>query len=50
MADQFIYCPQCGSDQLSETDYENEDGEVDTDGRHCDKCQWEGDVGELVCK
>lgn len=50
----FIYCPRCGSDKISETDYEEEnaDGEyeVDDDGRACNECGWEGDVGELVCK
>jgi hypothetical protein len=51
----FIYCPRCGkSDAIYQTDYEEEnaDGEyeVDDDGRKCDRCNWEGDVSELVCK
>ena len=48
-ADEFIYCPQCGSSDLRETDYE-EDGIEDTGGRECNDCGWEGDVAELVCK
>lgn len=47
--DKFIYCPNCDSDQMEETDYEDENGEEDTDGRRCDNCKWEGDVSELVC-
>lgn len=55
MADKFIYCPRCGrSDEIYETDYEEQNAEgeyeVDEDGRKCDACNWEGDVGELVCK
>ena len=46
----FIYCPQCGEKNISQTDYENEDGEGDTEGRRCDDCGWEGDVSELVCR
>lgn len=49
MAD-FIYCPNCDSADTEQTDYENENGEEDTDGRRCQKCGWEGDVSELVCK
>jgi hypothetical protein len=47
--DKFIYCPQCGSDQLEITDYEDENREEDTDGRRCLTCNWEGDLSELVC-
>lgn len=46
----FIYCPRCGGDWIEETDYENEDGEIDQDGRRCNDCDWEGDQSELVCK
>ena len=45
----FIYCPDCGRDNLKHTDYEDEEGHVDDDGRRCDVCGWEGDVTELVC-
>jgi hypothetical protein len=48
----FIHCPNCGSDDIGETDYEieNDEGELieDKDGRCCNKCHWEGDVSELV--
>lgn len=44
----FAFCPQCEGSDLSQTDYEKEDGTEDTDGRHCDDCGWEGDVAELV--
>lgn len=50
MSDEFKYCPQCGSDEIGETDYEDENGQEDTEGRCCSKCSWEGDVSELVCK
>ena len=50
MADDFKYCPQCGGEEIEETDYENEDGSVDEDGRRCAGCRWEGSVDELVCK
>ena len=50
MKDEFIYCPRCGSSHITETDYEDENGEEDTDGRACSECGWEGDIGELVCK
>ena len=46
---EFIYCPNCESD-VEQTDYENEDGEEDTNGRRCLNCNWEGDVSELVCR
>lgn len=54
MANKFIYCPRCDkSDGIYQTDYEEENAEgeyeVDDDGRACDHCGWEGDVGELVC-
>ena len=48
--DKFIYCPRCGSDNIYETYYEDENGEEDLDGRACEECGWEGDIGELVCK
>ena len=47
---EFIYCPDCGSRDLAQTDYEDESGEEDTNGRRCNKCRWEGDISELVCK
>jgi len=46
----FILCPDCERGYLEQTDYENEDGEEDTNGRRCLQCGWEGDVSELVCK
>lgn len=46
----FIYCPNCGSSDIEQTDYELEDGTEDTNGRRCLKCDWEGDAQELVCK
>lgn len=45
---EFRFCPQCKSENITETDYEDDDGEEDTDGRACSDCGWEGDVGELV--
>jgi hypothetical protein len=50
MTNQFKYCPQCESDQIEQTDYELADGSEDENGRRCLKCNWEGDVSELVCK
>lgn len=51
MEDEFIYCPRChSSEYIEETDYEDESGEIDTNGRACDACGWEGDVSELVCR
>ena len=50
MSDEFIYCPRCGSKNISETDYEDENGDEDSDGSACNDCNWEGDVQELVCK
>ena len=46
----FIYCPDCESDNLEQTDYEDEDGEEDICGSRCRECGWEGDMSELVCK
>uniref|UniRef100_A0A6H1Z6T1 Uncharacterized protein n=1 Tax=viral metagenome TaxID=1070528 RepID=A0A6H1Z6T1_9ZZZZ len=46
----FIFCPDCESDNLEQTDYENEEGEEDTCGRRCLGCGWEGDISELVSK
>lgn len=45
---EFIHCPNCGGDNIEQTDYENEDGEEDEDGRACVDCGWEGDDSELV--
>lgn len=45
----FIYCPQCKNSTIIETDYEDENGEEDTQGRRCEECGWEGDISELVC-
>lgn len=49
MTDEFIYCPRCGGKKIEATDYEDENGEEDTDGRRCLDCWWEGDCTELVC-
>jgi hypothetical protein len=49
MTEQFIYCPRCGNSLIEETDYEDEHGEEDTEGRRCIECLWEGDMSELVC-
>ena len=49
MTDEFIYCPRCGSKKIEATDYEDENGEEDTDGRRCEDCGWEGDRDLLVC-
>jgi predicted RNA-binding Zn-ribbon protein involved in translation (DUF1610 family) len=49
MADQFIYCPQCGSDDISDCDYEDGDGEP-TEDLFCQDCGWEGVPAELVCQ
>lgn len=46
---EFIYCPYCGSNNIEQTDYENENGNVDIYGRRCLKCGWEGQADELVC-
>ena len=35
---------------MEETDYEDENGEEDTEGIRCLECGWEGYVSELVCK
>lgn len=50
MANEFIYCPRCESGDIEETDYEDENGDEDTEGRRCNSCGWEGDRSELVCK
>lgn len=47
---EFRFCPNCGSDEIEQTDYELEDGTEDTAGRACTQCRWEGDRTELVCK
>lgn len=47
--ERFIYCPRCGSADIEQTDYEDENGEEDTEGRACNACTWEGDRQELVC-
>lgn len=48
--DKFIHCPKCESDppDIEETDYEDAPDHVDENGRRCRKCDWEGDVSELV--
>ena len=46
----FLLCPDCEWGDLEQTDYENEDGKEDINGRRCLTCGWEGDVSELVCK
>lgn len=45
----FIYCPNCNSNNLEQTDYEDETEEEDINGRRCCQCGWEGDVSEFVC-
>lgn len=50
MSKEFIYCPRCESGDIEETDYEDENGEEDVEGRRCNSCGWEGDRSELVCK
>ena len=50
MPNEFIYCPRCESGDIEETDYEDESGEEDVEGRRCNSCGWEGDRAELVCK
>lgn len=45
---EFIHCPDCKGSSIVQTDYENEDGSEDEDGRACDDCGWEGDDSELV--
>ena len=47
--DKFIFCPSCEGCNLEQTDYEDENGEEDINGRRCLGCGWEGDVSELVC-
>jgi hypothetical protein len=44
----FIHCPCCKGVNIEDTDYEDENGEEDTEGRRCLDCNWEGDVSELV--
>lgn len=39
---EFNLCPQCGSNKITQTDYE------DTNGRRCEECDWEGEITELV--
>ncbi len=46
---EYIHCPRCGSTDISETDYEDENGDEE-EGRRCDNCSWEGDISELVSK
>jgi DNA-directed RNA polymerase subunit RPC12/RpoP len=48
--DKFIYCPWCGSQELTETDYEDSSGEIEEDGIACEHCNWQGHVDELICK
>jgi uncharacterized protein (DUF983 family) len=48
VAGEFIYCPQCGSGNLWDPDYDDDD-ENGIDSVGCDDCSWEGDTQELVC-
>lgn len=45
---EFVHCPHCDSKNIWQTDYEEEDGTEDEDGRRCENCGWEGDDQELV--
>jgi hypothetical protein len=51
---EFTHCPQCGSTNIEDTDYEEENAEgeyeVDDGGRVCVNCGWEGDETHLVSK
>ena len=50
-ADEFIYCPDCGSANIQHDDFFfEEDAEEDGAGRECCECGWAGDESELVCK
>lgn len=49
IVDEFIYCPRCKSKNIEATDYEDENGEEETEGRRCADCGWEGDADHLVC-
>lgn len=49
MADEFIYCPQCGGTKMLDCDYEDENGD-NTGEVECDGCGWSGLPEELVCK
>jgi predicted RNA-binding Zn-ribbon protein involved in translation (DUF1610 family) len=46
--DEFTLCPNCGSDEIIDIGYD--DDEPDAATVECDKCGWEGDESELVCK
>lgn len=48
MADEFIYCPNCGSKKLEDAGYEDEHGD-DSEELVCGDCGWEGMPEELVC-
>ena len=45
---EYIHCPRCGSTEITDSDYEDENGEDDIYGRRCGGCSWEGDLSELV--
>lgn len=50
MAGKYNLCPRCASNDIEETDYEDENGEELTEGRRCANCGWEGDDEELECE
>lgn len=50
MTEEYIYCQQCESADIEVTDYEDENGEEDVNGRRCRECKWEGNCDELVSK
>lgn len=48
MSEQYIYCPQCGSDNIENPGDTGEDG---GDLLECMDCQiWQGGASELVSK
>lgn len=49
MPNKFNHCPQCNGERIEQTDYEDENGKEDVDGRRCLDCKWEGSIFELVC-
>lgn len=53
MTTAFIYCPQCGSASICDSDYDDCDdiGNPVSDFEIvCENCGWEGRTDELVCK